>query len=240
MSDDSSKSSSTPPSAEPPPSREKDVAKSSADGGQQQPSTPAKKPNISKYRPVSIATGVALITVFGLYKSGKLDESKIDCSNKFLPTVARDFTHVDTMHLVFNLVALFYVSKMETQFGSIQFLALMGLIVLITALGTMAATKLFGVNCAVGFSGALLGLMAFGLTSGTEKLNWLPLVYLVAVSVIPVPGQNISISGHLIGIATGALLGLGYRATGLNQKNKSESNAAATAGNNTSFSFPGF
>ena len=173
---------------------------------------------ISKYRPVSIATGVAMVTVYGLYTAGVLKKDDIDCSNQFVPIVARDFTHTDLVHLAFNMISLFYVSKMEAQFGSIPFLALMGTIIIIATVGTIIVTKLLHVNCAIGFSGVLLGLMTFGLVTGAETNFWWPLIYLVASSVIPVPGQRISISGHAIGIATGLLLGLGYRYSGLNKK----------------------
>lgn len=164
--------------------------------------------SVSKYRPVSIGLGATLATVFGLYRSGKFQT--LDCSNTYGATVKRDFIHLDTYHLLVNLLSLFYVSGLEAQIGSVRFLALVGSIVLIAALATMGITRLFNVKCSIGFSGIILGLMAFALLTGRKELNWVPLLYLVAVSVAPT-GQNISVSGHLIGIATGVVLALGYR-----------------------------
>ncbi len=172
---------------------------------------------ISKYRPVSIALGAACVTVFALYKTGKLDKNKLDCSNTFGPTVARNFIHFDLLHLVFNLISLFYASSIEAQMGSIPYLALVGIIILICSLGMMAITKLFNVKCSIGASSFILALLTFGLITQKEKSFIWPLIYLVVTSVTPLAGAGVSLAGHACGIATGALLGVTYRAaTGWN------------------------
>lgn len=176
-----------------------------------EPQTTMQK--ISKFRPVSIATALALSGVFAYEKSGKAPE--VNCENRFLPTVGRDFIHKDTDHFASNMLALLLVSNVEAAVGSAEFLAAMGSILLLSALLTMGLTKLFSIDCSVGFSGVLLGLMTFGLlTADSKVLNWSAVALLVLTSVAPLFTGNsggVSVSGHLIGIAAGGIIGLSYR-----------------------------
>ena len=178
-----------------------------------EPKEPTTLQKISKFRPVSVATALALTGVFAYEKSGKAAE--VDCSNRFLPTMARDFIHQDTDHFASNMLALLLVSNVEAAVGSVEFLAAMGSILLLSALLTMGLTKMFSLDCSIGFSGVLLGLMTFGLLVADSKtLNWSAVALLVLTSIAPLfTGNrgNVSVSGHLIGIAAGGLIGLAYR-----------------------------
>jgi len=159
----------------------------------------------SKYRPVSIVIGVALSVVFGLYRGGVLTD--IDCSNNVGAALLRDFTHVDVLHFLVNMVSFAYVSGVEKREGSLKYLAVMGGILILSALATVGLTAWLNVRCSIGFSGVVLGLMAYGLITSDLKQFWVPLLYLLAVSIMPT-SSNVSISGHLIGLGAGSIIGL--------------------------------
>lgn len=167
---------------------------------------------VSKYRPVSIAVAAALTGVFAYEQSA--NAKPIDCSNTFGATLSRDFIHTEMPHFASNMLALFLVSNVEAQIGSVEFVAAMGSILLLSALLTMGLTRLFNFNCSIGFSGVLLGMMAFALVSADSKvLNWSALGVLLLTSVAPLatPESRVSVSGHLIGIVSGLAVGLVYR-----------------------------
>jgi membrane associated rhomboid family serine protease len=159
-------------------------------------------------KPVSIAVGVVLVAIFTMYQTGKLH--KLPCENNLLKNASRDFIHVDMYHLVINMLGLYYISDLEIQIGSVKYTALIAAIVVLSSLYTYLTKKVLDLTCAIGFSGVLLGLMAFALLSQREKLDWKPIFYLVAISVNPGAG-NISVSGHLIGIAAGVTAFFGMK-----------------------------
>jgi membrane associated rhomboid family serine protease len=162
-------------------------------------------PDWSRYRPVSIILGVALSVVFGLYRSNVVQG--VDCSNNVGAAVVRDFTHTDTLHFLVNMLSFVYVSGIESREGSVKYLAVIGGILLLSALATVGLTTMLKLRCSIGFSGVILGLMAYGLVTSDLKQFWVPLLYLIGVSVLPT-SQNVSISGHLIGLGAGSIIGL--------------------------------
>ena len=159
-------------------------------------------------KPVSIAIGIVLVAIFTMYKSGKF--TQLPCENNLLKNASRDFIHVDTYHLIVNMLALYYVSDLEVQIGSVKYTALVTIIVAVSAVLTYFADKVLHLTCSIGFSGVLLGLMAYTLLARREKLNWKPILYLIAVSVTP-SAPNISVSGHLIGIIAGVAAFFGIK-----------------------------
>lgn len=176
---------------------------------------------VSKYRPVSVAVGLVLGGVFAYEQSE--NAKPIDCANTFDATLGRDFIHTETSHFVSNMLALLLVSNVEAKVGSVQFLCVMGLILLISALVTMGLTSLFKLKCSIGFSGVLLGMMSYALVAADSKVvNWSALGVLVLTSVAPLLQANsrISVSGHLIGICTGLAVGLAARLVLFSSKKK--------------------
>lgn len=161
--------------------------------------------DFSKYRPVSIVLGVALSVVFGLYRGNVVQG--IDCGNNVGAAIVRDFTHVDIMHFIVNMASFAYVSGVEAREGSVKYLAVVGGILILSALATVGLTAMLNLRCSIGFSGVVLGLMAYGLVTSDLKQFWIPLAYLLLVSVLPT-SSNVSISGHLIGLGAGSIIGL--------------------------------
>ena len=126
------------------------------------------------------------------------------------------FLHYGTMHLLFNMWALYVVGPpLEMWLGRLRF----GALYMLSALGGSVLVYLLSpLNAATaGASGAIFGLFGASFVVG-KRLNldtkWV--VGLIAINlaftfVIPLMGgQNISWQGHIGGLVTGALVAAAY------------------------------
>ena len=156
-------------------------------------------------RLVSISIAILLAAIYGAYSTGTLTE--IPCQNTLLNSAVRDFIHVDSYHLIVNLLGLYYVSTLEQKVGPLHYTAVISGIVAISAVLTFFVTKVLAVNCSIGFSGVILGLMSYTLARRGLHVSWQPILYLIAVSASS-RSPNVSVSGHLIGIVSGLLVAL--------------------------------
>ena len=119
------------------------------------------------------------------------------------------FMHYGVIHLLMNMWALWILGRtLEAMFGPARFLA----IYLVCGLGGDVAAYLFQPQgLTAGASGAIFGLFAV-LFVALRRLRLstsavLPVIVINLIFTISVPG--ISISGHLGGLVTGALVGAG-------------------------------
>ncbi len=119
------------------------------------------------------------------------------------------FMHYGVIHLLMNMWALWILGRtLEAMFGPTRFLA----IYLVCGLGGDIAAYVFQPQgLTAGASGAIFGLFAV-LFVALRRLRLstsavLPVIVINLIFTISVPG--ISISGHLGGLATGALVGAG-------------------------------
>jgi membrane associated rhomboid family serine protease len=119
------------------------------------------------------------------------------------------FMHYGVIHLLFNMWALWVLGRtLEAMFGPARFLA----IYLVCGLGGDIAAYVFQPQgLTAGASGAIFGLFAV-LFVALRRLRLstsavLPVIVINLIFTISVPG--ISISGHLGGLVTGALVGAG-------------------------------
>lgn len=118
------------------------------------------------------------------------------------------FVHIGVLHIAFNMLALYVVGpSLERVLGWWRF----GAVYLLGGLGGSVATYLFG-NAAgyeAGASGAIFALFAAYLVIGrTLRADVSGMVGTIAINLFltfSIPG--ISITGHLGGLATGALSG---------------------------------
>jgi membrane associated rhomboid family serine protease len=119
------------------------------------------------------------------------------------------FVHYGLLHIAFNMYALWILGRpLEALFGRLRFLG----IYLVCGIGGNVAVYLFapGVESA-GASTAIFGLFAvfyFALRKlGRDASTILPILVINIVITFLVP--NISIAGHLGGLAVGAVVGYG-------------------------------
>jgi membrane associated rhomboid family serine protease len=117
------------------------------------------------------------------------------------------FLHIGPVHLLFNMIALWVIGRdLEQVLGSLRFLT----VYLVSLLGGSLAVFLFGnpVIPTAGASGAVFGLMG-GLAVVLMKLRLSPrpaLMIILLNVVISFVIPNISILGHLGGLAFGAAI----------------------------------
>ena len=117
------------------------------------------------------------------------------------------FLHIGPLHLAFNMIALWVIGReLERVLGRVRFLA----VYLVSLLGGSLVVYLFAnpLSDTAGASGAVFGLMG-GLAVVLMRLRLSPrpaLTIIVLNVVISFVVPNISILGHLGGLAFGAAL----------------------------------
>jgi membrane associated rhomboid family serine protease len=114
------------------------------------------------------------------------------------------FLHSGPVHIALNMIALYILGReLEPLLGRIRFTA----IYLISLLGGSTAVVLLGDAPVVGASGAVFGLMGSIVVVVLRlKLNPRPVLMIIALNIfISVAVPNISLLGHLGGLAVGAI-----------------------------------
>jgi membrane associated rhomboid family serine protease len=123
------------------------------------------------------------------------------------------FLHASIFHIAFNMYLLWILGRMlepaigSVRFGAVYFASLFA--------GSFGALLLEPEALTVGASGAIFGLMGFafvelrarGIDPFAAGIGWLIVINLVLGLVL----NNVSIGGHLGGLAGGALVGLAFQ-----------------------------
>ena len=103
----------------------------------------------------SLLIGIFLILIYIGYNTEYF--IKIPCENTITSKFLSNFVHVDSIHLLLNLLGLYIISNFEKEIGSKKFLTIvLSLVVMLTIL-----EKMFLKKCSIGFSGVLYGLFAY-------------------------------------------------------------------------------
>lgn len=125
--------------------------------------------------------------------------------------ITSGFLHDGLLHLGFNMYILWFLGQsLEPALGTVRFVALFLASLLA---GSFGALLLSADALTVGASGAVFGLMAATLVMQSARgidpmqSGILPLL-LLNLAITFFPGLNISIGGHLGGLAGGALAAL--------------------------------
>jgi membrane associated rhomboid family serine protease len=119
------------------------------------------------------------------------------------------FLHYGLIHLLLNMYALWALGRsLEAALGPVRF----GALYLISGLGGNVACYVFSPNAlSAGASTAIYGLFAAYFLVlrklGRDATSVIPIILINVVLTFTVPG--ISIAGHLGGLVTGAICGLG-------------------------------
>ena len=154
--------------------------------------------------PVCTFIGVSLIIIFVLFNAKVLNA--IPCGDNIGQVFASNFCHIDTVHLLSNLFALYTLSSVEQEMGYKPFVWLLIFLVLLNTLMEYAFRVLFAYKeCSIGFSGILFGFMFYEIFS---KKKFDIEIFIATVITVMVPSlsdksHKISTMGHVIGALSG-------------------------------------
>lgn len=157
----------------------------------------------------AIEGGGSVIRDFGLFGPA------VDAGEPYR-IVTSAFLHAGLLHLGFNMFALYFLGTLlepavgHARFAAIYFVSLLG--------GAFGALLLDPLELTVGASGAVFGLMAAafliardrGLDDLASQIGFFVVINLVFTFSIP----NISVGGHLGGLAAGGIAALALAAAG--------------------------
>ena len=88
---------------------------------------------------------------------------KICVDNDFLTRLSSNFIHIETLHLLSNIIGLITLSYIEKNIGTFKFIKLICLLVILISIFEL----FFKNQCSIGFSGVLYGLISYDMI--TEK-----------------------------------------------------------------------
>ena len=166
-------------------------------------------PSTSIIYAITVAQGGAGLGEPGgkLFLDGALIGAAIDLDGQWYRLVTAMFLHASLLHLAFNMLALYWLgSIVEQALGSWRFLALYFVSGIAGSAGALVFSNPFAVT--VGASGAIYGIMGALLVleyraTGSFAGPALGLIVLNLALTFAIP--NISIGGHLGGLAGGIL-----------------------------------
>jgi membrane associated rhomboid family serine protease len=167
-----------------------------------------------------ILIGISVVLAFGAYLAGDPDFGGRDLRGDFgvarffvgegevWRLVTSGFVHDGPFHLMFNMFGLWILGSMlEPMLGRLRF----GLVYFVSLLGGSFAVVAFSPEAnAVGASGAIFGLLGAGIVLMRDRninlmenglVLWLGLNLLITFT-----REDISIAGHLGGLAAGVLV----------------------------------
>jgi membrane associated rhomboid family serine protease len=148
----------------------------------------------------SIVIGIFLILIYIGYNTGYL--VKIPCENTITSKFFSNFVHIDSIHLLLNLLGLFIISNFEKEIGSKKFITLvLSLIIIITIV-----EKMFLKKCSIGFSGVLYGIFAYQMMY-EKNVDYQMLIALILLFLFSTD-TKISHETHVIGFFSGLALSL--------------------------------
>ena len=161
--------------------------------------------------PISTFLGSILIVVFILVVANILKIA--NCQGDFVSNIISNFVHVEPIHLISNLYGLYILSKIEEEIGYKRFTSVVVFIVLINSVFETIMYKLVNINCGIGFSSIIYGLLAWETIGGTDKNKNLGMILSSAVlfeivSLIIDKNREISLYHHIIGMVSGSIVGL--------------------------------
>lgn len=148
----------------------------------------------------SIVIGIFLILIYIGYNTGYF--IKIPCDNTITSKFLSNFVHIDSIHLLLNLLGLFIISNFEKEIGSKKFLTLvLSLIIILTII-----EKMFFKKCSIGFSAVLFGIFAYQMMY-ENNIDYQMLIVLILLFLFSTD-TKISHSSHIVGFFSGLALSL--------------------------------
>jgi membrane associated rhomboid family serine protease len=157
--------------------------------------------------PVSLFLAVSIVVIFALYVTAII--KTVPCGKNVLSMCCSNFVHIETYHLMANLLALYAITRVERDIGPKRFASLILFLIIFTSVIEVIVHKIFvGFPCSVGFSGILFGIMTWELIT-KKGLNLIIILSIIGIVAMPsVQNSKVSLIGHAVGAITGVIGGL--------------------------------
>jgi membrane associated rhomboid family serine protease len=164
------------------------------------------KPNPENV-PVSVFVALSIIVIFLLFNVQVV--TSIPCGKNMHEVFMGQFVHIDSVHLISNLYALYAISRVEQEMGFKPFIWLLIFLLSFNTLVEYIVRKLWkDLPCSIGFSGILFGLMTWELVSKKDLDRELILAIIIMVIGPSLKTKNVSLLGHSVGAVSGVIAGL--------------------------------
>jgi membrane associated rhomboid family serine protease len=160
-----------------------------------------------KDSPVCVFISIIMIIVFLLFSSKIV--TCVPTGKNIHEIFMSNFVHIDTSHLISNIYALYSISRVEQEMGFKPFIHLLIFLLIVNTVAEFAVRLIWkDLPCSIGFSGVLFGLFTWELAS-KRKVDIEMLIAIVFMVLGPsLKGNNISLSGHVIGAVSGVVAGI--------------------------------
>ena len=157
--------------------------------------------------PVSTFFALSIIIIFLLFNAQVI--TSIPCGKNITDVFMSQFVHIDTLHLISNLYALYAMSRLEQEMGLKPFICLLIFLIIFISLSELLMRHIWkDLPCSIGFSGILFGLMTWELAS-KQKIDIEMIFAIIIITVGPsLKNKKISLSGHIIGAIAGITAGI--------------------------------
>ena len=152
--------------------------------------------------PVSMAIALLLVLVWVCTKCGVFEvRATRTLLNQFLSSVE----HGSGVHLALSLIGLYLTSRMEVEYGSAIFGALVLCAFLLSGLLEFAVrTAAPKIPWSIGFGGVIIALVTFNLM---DAPSFRAAGFLLLIILYPnLTNPEASLTGHLVGAVTGVIL----------------------------------
>lgn len=150
-----------------------------------------------------VLIGIMVLITLG-YKSAQ--DADIPCSPDYVSTLSRNFIHLDNIHLFSNMYTFYYLSQVERSMGSVPYLSLIGVLVIIQTTLEWIISNFYDLKCSIGFSGILYGLLVWYIYY-YQNLNYQIFAGIFATLVTSsLQNPRLSFAGHLIGFVSGLIV----------------------------------
>jgi rhomboid protease GluP len=153
--------------------------------------------------PISSLTACVLIIIFLLFQINIL--KSYPCEKDMVSSLISNFIHIDFLHLISNLYAIFILSKVEESIGVKKFFTIVCLVLVINTIFETIFYKLFNIQCSIGYSAIIYGIFSWEYVT-TNKIN--PYIISSIFFDLILNRKNIGIINHLIGLISGVYVSL--------------------------------
>ncbi len=155
-----------------------------------------------KHVPVTTFIAVSIIVVFLLFNAQVI--TSVPCGKTVYDVFMSNFVHIDAIHLIFNLYALYRISRVEQEMGFKPFIWLIIFLLIFNTIAELIFRNIWKKSkCSIGFSGILFGLFTWELMSKKEFDIKLLIITVLMVITPSIKNKNVSLVGHAIGAVSG-------------------------------------